>query len=349
MLSRLFGSSDRQALRSIITAGLLVTSAACNLSRGLPEQVASEQARTTRTAATVEFLLTASRGSASPLASRPTGTASHTPASPDEPEPPQSACRAGASFIDDVTVNDGTLMEPGESFVKVWRLRNSGDCVWSPEYALVFFGGNRLGASQSTPLSTRVQPGQTADIALEMVAPSEPGTYQGYWKLQTPAGRFFGIGPNADQSFWVKIHVASPVTPTPATPTPSPTRTATPTPSATPYVEGTATLSAGDSIDLDTGTVGTSAQSDLRLELSAADGHTVSPIQGARLAAHSPAQLEPSQSACTGATTTSGSVPLADLSVGDHLCYQTGAGRFGFVKLEMIGPPIAFRYFTFAP
>ena len=171
---------------------------------------------------------------------------------------PETACDDQASFVDDVTIRDNTELDPGESFVKIWRLRNSGTCTWTTAYLLAFFGGRRMDAPESVPLPTQVSPGAVVDLAVEMNAPSEPGTYQGFWKLRSPEGQYFGIGPQGDQSFWIKIVVSEPdqeqptatFTPTPtASPTavtpasPSPTPTETPSPSATPTSTPTPTSS----------------------------------------------------------------------------------------------------------
>ena len=46
-------------------------------------------------------------------------------------------------FVADVSVPDGTTFEPGDTFVKTWRLQNRGTCTWTPEYRLVFTPSHR--------------------------------------------------------------------------------------------------------------------------------------------------------------------------------------------------------------
>ncbi len=84
-------------------------------------------------------------------------------------------------------------------------------------------------ASSVIALATIVPPGDKVNLAVDMIAPILPGTYQGFWRLRNSEGVLFGIGPDGDQSFWVKIVV-------PAQPTITTTRTSTPTltPSSTP-------------------------------------------------------------------------------------------------------------------
>ncbi len=143
--------------------------------------------------------------------------------------------RAEAGFPSiDITIPDGTILAPGEDFVKVWRLRNAGTCTWTTDYAVVWVGGARLGAPAEVPLNAVVPPGGSIDVSVPMQAPLDPGTYQSYWKLRNAHGQLFGLGPTGQDVFWVKIVVAED-TPTPtATATATPTATETPTPGATP-------------------------------------------------------------------------------------------------------------------
>lgn len=114
-----------------------------------------------------------------------------------------------AQFVQDVTVPDGTTFLPGTAFTKVWRIRNIGSCAWNTSYALVFSSGDRMQGARSTPLPGMVYPGQSVDLVVNLVAPSAPGHYRGYWMLRNSAGRDFGIGASADKPFWVDIQVAA--------------------------------------------------------------------------------------------------------------------------------------------
>ena len=64
----------------------------------------------------------------------------------------------------------------------------------------------------STVAFTEVEilPGQYAMIEVDMQAPSDPGTYKGYWMLRAADGTFFGLGANGKEWFWVSIQVFSP-------------------------------------------------------------------------------------------------------------------------------------------
>lgn len=120
---------------------------------------------------------------------------------------PEPACTDEAQFVRDVTVADGSIFEPGESFTKTWRLRNSGTCTWTEDYALVHSAGYSLLAPDVTVLNSVVEPGELIDISVNMKAPSNEGSYEGYWKLRNDSGKFFGIGEDADLAIWVSIEV----------------------------------------------------------------------------------------------------------------------------------------------
>jgi hypothetical protein len=122
------------------------------------------------------------------------------------------ACTDRVQFVSDVTVPDGTRYDPGATFTKTWRLRNSGTCTWSTSYTMVFDTGTQMGTTTSVPFHTSVAPGNTIDLSVNMTAPNAAGHYLGYWKFKNAAGTLFGIGVNADRSWWVEINVSGTTT-----------------------------------------------------------------------------------------------------------------------------------------
>ena len=122
----------------------------------------------------------------------------------------QAATCNWAQFIADVTIPDGTNFTANTTFKKTWRIKNIGTCTWnSNDVSLIFDSGERMGAPASLALPTNVAPGQTVDITVDMTAPANAGHYFGYWKFKSNSGGVFGIGSNANKSFWVEIYVAS--------------------------------------------------------------------------------------------------------------------------------------------
>lgn len=192
----------------------------CNLPGSQWESPPSENLSPTITAEAVQILLmTQMAGTLAP----PTATLppAFSPTSPSQPQatptatvpptPRSDLCSDQAEFVKDVSIPDNTTFKPGEHFTKTWRLRNSGDCTWSPQYALVFVDGDRMEAALEIPLTGYVKPNETVDLSVELTAPSVSGQYQGQWMLKSADGSRFGIGEKADKPFWVRIVVAESV------------------------------------------------------------------------------------------------------------------------------------------
>ncbi len=114
-----------------------------------------------------------------------------------------------AAFVTDVTIPDGSSFVVGSSFVKTWRVRNAGACTWGSGYAIVFSSGNAMGAPASVILPKSVRPGESVDVSVPMVSPSDTGKYTGRWILQAPNGVQFGVGFNGGVPLTVVINVAS--------------------------------------------------------------------------------------------------------------------------------------------
>ena len=196
---------------SIQTAAAQTVSAQLTLSAGQ-----TAVAQLTSIASTTSPVVTVSPAKETPIS---TEAASETPtATPVMPTatPTASATATAtatsipcdrAQFIQDVTVPDGTAFLPGAQFTKVWRIKNSGSCTWNTSYGVVFDGGDRMSSYNVNALPGLVAPGQTIDIQLILSAPVKSGHYRSYWKLVNSAGRNFGIGANADKSFWADIYV----------------------------------------------------------------------------------------------------------------------------------------------
>jgi len=129
--------------------------------------------------------------------------------------PPTQSCDV-AQFVDDITIPDGTVLKPDETFTKTWRLKNTGTCTWTTSYVIVFSNGDSLGGPATQSLTGNVNPGQSVDISVNLKAPGTPGSYRGHWKLRNGSGLLFA-------QFYVDIKVVS------ATATPTSTATATAT------------------------------------------------------------------------------------------------------------------------
>jgi hypothetical protein len=109
-----------------------------------------------------------------------------------------------------LTVPDDTVLSASERFTKSWRIKNAGTCPWTTAYKFVFFNGDKLGGPDFVSFATPVAPGQIIDVSISLIAPTAPGKYQGFWRLQNANGQTFGFGSQADQSVWVKVRVILP-------------------------------------------------------------------------------------------------------------------------------------------
>lgn len=142
-----------------------------------------------------------------PLQFPPTLTPIAAISSPTLPANVTTSECAKASLISE-TIIDGTIYKPGEQFTKVWQIKNMSNCVWDTNYKIIFWSGDLLGGAYYYNLPQVTGPGQTAPIALVLIAPATDGAYRSEWKLQTPDGINFGVG-SYDASFYTAITVSS--------------------------------------------------------------------------------------------------------------------------------------------
>lgn len=125
------------------------------------------------------------------------------PASADTATPTKQAeaCTPDSEYVADITIPDGTLVKPGDSFTKTWRIRNDGTCTWNAEYTWEQLNAedNHLLAKQPVMhLAANVAPGETLDISVELKLSSNAplGSQQiARFQMRSPSGDFFGTHP----------------------------------------------------------------------------------------------------------------------------------------------------------
>ena len=133
-----------------------------------------------------------------------------------------AGCRDGMAWVADLTYADNGMksppaLQPGQAFVKTFRLRNTGTCVWEPGYVLTFaLGSSPMAQMGGSPvqLQSSVPVGAEDDISLALVAPAVPGLYVGTWEMHNKSRVAFG------ERLSVGIAVQQPPTPEPS---PAPT------------------------------------------------------------------------------------------------------------------------------
>ena len=217
----------------IVMAILVMALAACNLTNMFGDNNADDftqietmaaatiSARFTQSAfETVVAQLTESAPGGVPAASAtplPTSTpipantpiATFTPAATRVPPTATAVpvpCNA-AWFIEDVTIPDWSTLAAGEQFVKTWQVKNVGTCSWNKNYSIFFFGGSKLSAASSVAFPKSVNPGETVNLSVSMVAPSDTGSFTGSWLLESDNGVEFGVGYNFNVPLTVNIKV----------------------------------------------------------------------------------------------------------------------------------------------
>ena len=300
---------------------------ACNL----PEKQDQADADATTVAETAQAVFT--RAAETAAAAAPSATlddtasATVTPVPSNTPFPTQAATATKtpipcnrASFVKDVTIPDNTAVKPGEVFTKTWRLKNTGSCTWTSGYVLLFDSGDKMNAPATSAITNAsVDPGSTIDISLDLTAPAAAGTYQGNFKLRSPDNIVFGINADGQGPFWVKVVVAE--------------ATATPTATSFPvYSSGSANPTSSQTVDLDEGKVSPDAGNrDYWYEAVSAAEQYITPQNGATFVVWG--NTAPSKTQCAGAALLGNKIALNNSLVGQHICYKTNLGRYGYFKI----------------
>lgn len=132
---------------------------------------------------------------AEPAASLEAPTAVQAALTPTSLQPattgPQQNCLDGATFLQDLTLPDGSQVAPGEQVDKRWSVENSGSCHWGLGYRLIPQDPNPLVSGRESALYP-AKAGTTAIWRVTFEAPPEPGEYLGSWQAYNPQGQPFG-------------------------------------------------------------------------------------------------------------------------------------------------------------
>ena len=99
-------------------------------------------------------------------------------------------------FEADITIPDGTVLDPGFDFQKIWKIRNTGNCLWDEGFRLVYIGGSSPDLDPPnftfTKASDFVSAGEAVNIGIWLTTPCQPGQYEGHWRMQNDQGYYFG-------------------------------------------------------------------------------------------------------------------------------------------------------------
>ncbi|MBE0697054.1 MAG: hypothetical protein IH586_09035, partial [Anaerolineaceae bacterium] len=205
----------------LVLSALLLLAMACSLPTRAQENPPPDNSQTqaVKTLDVLKTQVAQQKATATPGDSQPTNSpqvptlfSSSTPQATTTPvilpSPTATQVCDQAAFVADVNIPDGSILPVGTQFDKTWRLKNTGTCTWTPEYAIVLESGDAMGGPASQKINASVVPGQTIDISVPLKAPGQPGSYRGYWKMRNAAGVVFGVGKSSDR-FYVDIKVIS--------------------------------------------------------------------------------------------------------------------------------------------
>lgn len=113
--------------------------------------------------------------------------------------PPVPSLPDNSAWIKDVTVPDGSTLNPGQTVTKTWLVSNTGTTTWTPTYKLIFGYGDPLGGVAS-PIGKTVKPGEQVEVSVVLTIPtSKSGRATSNWRLANDRGEPFGT--------WLSIDV----------------------------------------------------------------------------------------------------------------------------------------------
>jgi len=120
----------------------------------------------------------------------PTATNTPTPTDTPTPTPTVNPC-LGAAYVADVTVPDGTRFDSNVSFVKTWRVRNSGKCDWETGVVIGLQSGDKMDTLNMVTVGP-LKVGQQIEVSVPMKSPMQTGRYESIWRMKDASGNFFG-------------------------------------------------------------------------------------------------------------------------------------------------------------
>jgi len=103
-----------------------------------------------------------------------------------------------ALFVKNINIHDGTVIQAGSQFLKIWEMSNPGPEEWPKDTAVQFVGGDRMFTDADLNEKnlcfriTLAKVGESVCVTADLKAPSLPGRYVSFWRLVSPTGEPFG-------------------------------------------------------------------------------------------------------------------------------------------------------------
>jgi len=107
-------------------------------------------------------------------------------------KPTATAIGCYSSALVSETIPSGSKLDPGERFVKTWKIKNTGTCDWSREFKITFVGGYDFQGADTTRIREKVTAGSTVEISMSIDAPNDSDSYSSSWRIATDEGVIFG-------------------------------------------------------------------------------------------------------------------------------------------------------------
>jgi len=116
---------------------------------------------------------------------------------------PTPECSNILTFLEDLSIPDGTVVHPGDLLDKRWLVQNNGSCNWNERYRLKLISGPALGVPEEQALYP-ARGGTQAIIRILFTAPDQAGLQRSAWQAFSPEGEAFG------DPFYIEILIESP-------------------------------------------------------------------------------------------------------------------------------------------
>ena len=187
--------AKKTSIAVMLTTALLIS--ACNFPLFSSSEKQDQDALATAVVETVQALNEGTGSNDQQADAPPEGMPTLTPLPTNTPPAVQGPPAATplpcnkAQFVSE-TIPDDTEFASGEAFTKSWTLKNIGTCTWNTSYKLVFISGDAMSGPASVNLASAVAPDAQATISVDLTAPTDSGTYTGYWKMQADDDDQFG-------------------------------------------------------------------------------------------------------------------------------------------------------------
>jgi hypothetical protein len=110
-----------------------------------------------------------------------------------------------AALVSGLEITQQGIFSPQQSISVAWIFQNTGSSAWPDEACLVFTEGTQLNGPSMIPLGP-VAAGELIQLPIQLIMPTEPGSYAGTWRL-THNGGYFG------DPVWVIVNVGAEVQP----------------------------------------------------------------------------------------------------------------------------------------